>query len=237
MTSRISSIVLSTIALGVLATFTPDTSGSAWAAAATNRSSNSSANTSRSTAQNAAQNAERERTAVNALGRARYAAQNNKPQDVLDQIERAETALLNVAQAERDPHVVAALQHVATARMAVANKNLRAANAELAAATRDLTVSLATLTPPGTLVAMPLTGDAVYGADGQRVGEVTEIIFEPDGDAAMVVISVGDYLGTGEKNVAVPITAITVADNRDTIRLTKDQLQQAPNYRLPTYGG
>jgi sporulation protein YlmC with PRC-barrel domain len=157
--------------------------------------------------------------------------------EVLEQIERAETALLNISQVARDPHVDTALQHTAAAREAAKRNNLRAAETELAAATRDLTVALALAAPGDPLLSqpMPMIGQAAYDTDSNKVGDVTEVIFAPSGDVAEIVIGVGDFLGTGEKNVAVPARQVTMANDRVTVAMNKDQLRQASNYRLPDY--
>jgi sporulation protein YlmC with PRC-barrel domain len=227
MSSQIPRTVLTVVALAALAGYAPAVSDSAFAT-----SSASSPQSSRS------EDAARERTAIHALGQARYAAQNRRSQQVLEQIERAETAMLNFSQIALDPHVDRALQHMAAARSAVRRKNLRDAEAELAAATDDLTITLALLTPDDVLVVkpIPVIGEAVYDAHADRVGDVTEIIFDPRGDVAHVVIGVGDSLGAGEKNVAVPPGQVTMADKRLIVGMTKEQLRQSKNYRLPDYG-
>ena len=140
MTSHISRITLTTIAFGAFVPFIAVASDSALAAnsAATTKTSNSTAISRPARSQDAA----RERTAIGDIGRARYGAQNRKPKEALEQIERAETALLNIAQADRDPHIDTALEHIAAARTSVGRNDLRGAEAELAAATRDLTVAL-----------------------------------------------------------------------------------------------
>ena len=228
MTSQIPRTVLTVVALAALAGYVPAVSDSALAA-----STGSSSQSSRS------EDASREIAAIHALGQARYAAQNRRPQQVLDQIERAETAILNVSQIARDPHVDTALQHMAAARAAVARNNLRAAEAELAAATRDLTVTLALLAPNDQLVVKPVPtiGEAVYDAHADRVGEVAEIIFDPMGDVAQVIIHVGDAPGAGGKNVAVAPGRVAMADRRLMVGMTKEQLSQSNNYQLPDYGG
>jgi sporulation protein YlmC with PRC-barrel domain len=227
MTSQIPRTVLTVLALVALAGYVPAVRDSALAT-----SSGSSPQSSRS------EDASRERTAIHALGQARYGAQNRRPQQVLEQIERAETAMLNISQIARDPHVDTALQHMAAARAAVGRKNLRDAEAELAAATSDLTVTLALLAPDDVLVVkpIPMIGEVVYDADADKVGDVTEIIFDPRGDVAQVVIGVGDSLGAGKKNVAVPPGQVAMADKRLIVGMTKEQLRQSKNYQLPDYG-
>jgi sporulation protein YlmC with PRC-barrel domain len=177
-----------------------------------------------------------ERAAVNAIGRARYSAQNRRARDLIDQIERAETALLNVGQIGRDPQIDSALQHLDAARALAASNDLRAAEVELMLATADVAMTLAMADPDMTTTDAPVVGYAVYDAGGEKIGDVTEVVFDPDGNVAFVVVGVGGFLGTGDKNVAVPPSEATKGSDRLTVDRSKEQLQQAKDYQLPDYG-
>ena len=177
-----------------------------------------------------------ERKALTAMGRARYAAQNRRGRELLDQIEDAETELLNVAQLHHDPHIDAALRHLDTARAAATSHDLRRAEAELAAATMYAEVALAVAEPEATAEAVPAIGAEIFDTTAQKVGNVTEVIFDPDGNMHLVVIGVGGA-GTDRKNVAVPPGAIANASGHWAVDRSKRQLQQAQDYRLPDYGG
>jgi hypothetical protein len=61
---------------------------------------------------------------------ARYAAQNHRPEDLMDRIDDAEVPLLNVTQVDNDPHLQAALRHLEAAKALAARKDLRGAEAE-----------------------------------------------------------------------------------------------------------
>ena len=56
---------------------------------------------------------------------------------------------------------------------------------------------------PGSISAEALIGTTVYGANGESVGEVGDVILSKDGKMDAVVIDVGGFLGIGEKPVAV----------------------------------
>jgi sporulation protein YlmC with PRC-barrel domain len=74
-------------------------------------------------------------------------------------------------------------------------------------------------------------GRDVYGADGKKIGDVSELVAEPDGKISEVVLSVGGFLGIGDKHVAVKMADLKHdANGRLTVHLTKDQLSQAPAY-------
>lgn len=56
--------------------------------------------------------------------------------------------------------------------------------------------------------ASKLVGIGVYGPDHQRVGDINEVLLDKSGQAKVVVVGVGGFLGIGEKNVAVPFDAV-----------------------------
>ena len=62
---------------------------------------------------------------------------------------------------------------------------------------------------------------------------IVSLVFDPSDRVESVVVSVGDYLGSGEKYVAVPSPDINSDHNRLTLTQSKNQLQQAQNYWGP----
>ena len=56
--------------------------------------------------------------------------------------------------------------------------------------------------------ASKLVGVDVFGPDGRKVGDVSEVLLDHDGRAAAVVIGVGGFLGIGRKDVALPYGAL-----------------------------
>jgi sporulation protein YlmC with PRC-barrel domain len=57
--------------------------------------------------------------------------------------------------------------------------------------------------------ASKLVGVNVYGADNQKIGDINEVLLDKSGTAKAVVIGVGGFLGMGQKNVAIPFSALT----------------------------
>jgi sporulation protein YlmC with PRC-barrel domain len=53
-----------------------------------------------------------------------------------------------------------------------------------------------------------LQGKPVYGADGQSIGDISDVLISKDGSMNAVIIGVGGFLGIGEKNVAVDTSAL-----------------------------
>ncbi|WP_438749898.1 PRC-barrel domain-containing protein [Pararhizobium sp. O133] len=87
------------------------------------------------------------------------------------------------------------------------------------------------------IAASTYIGQSVYNASDESIGEINDVIFTKDGSVEAAVIGVGGFLGIGEKNVAVPLDTITVADvpNSDELKLTTqetaDTLKAAPEFK------
>ncbi len=84
------------------------------------------------------------------------------------------------------------------------------------------------------MLASKLKGADVYGADDKKIGDVSDLLFSKDGKLEAFILSVGGFLGVGAKEVALPPSAIQIAQEKDSWKLkvsaTKDQLAQAPNF-------
>lgn len=70
---------------------------------------------------------------------------------------------------------------------------------------------------PGPFVTVPetgawrvsdLEGKSVYGADGESIGSISDILVSQDGSVNAVIIGVGGFLGMGQKDVAVDMSAL-----------------------------
>ena len=66
---------------------------------------------------------------------------------------------------------------------------------------------------------------------------IVSLVFDPNDRIGSVVVSVGDYLGSGEKYVAVPSPDIKSDHNRLTLAHSKNQLQQAQTYQVRVQAG
>lgn len=53
-----------------------------------------------------------------------------------------------------------------------------------------------------------LEGKPVYGAEGENIGDIKDVLVNKDGTVTAVLIGVGGFLGIGEKDVAVSMTAL-----------------------------
>lgn len=80
-------------------------------------------------------------------------------------------------------------------------------------------------------------GQAVYNGTNESIGNVNDLIMKKDGGLVAAVIGVGGFLGIGEKNVAVPMEKITVAQNTQdgSVKLTTSEtaetLKAAPEFK------
>lgn len=81
----------------------------------------------------------------------------------------------------------------------------------------------------------------VYTTGDKSIGKINDLIMQKDGTVVAAVIGVGGFLGMGEKNVAVPISKITVtrdAKEPATLHLTTtetaDSLKTAPAFKTLT---
>ena len=83
--------------------------------------------------------------------------------------------------------------------------------------------------------ASKLIGAAVYDSADQKIGTVDELVLNPDGKVADVVIGVGGFLGAGEKRVAVPMAELKRGKNDHfVLAATKDSLKQMTTFELKT---
>jgi sporulation protein YlmC with PRC-barrel domain len=80
-------------------------------------------------------------------------------------------------------------------------------------------------------------GQSVYNGNNESIGKVTDLIMQKQGGIVAAVVGVGGFLGIGQKNVAVPIGNVTVAQNTQdgTVKLTTsetvDSLKAAPEFK------
>ena len=75
----------------------------------------------------------------------------------------------------------------------------------------------------------------VYDPSDNKIGEIMDVLVSPDGRATALIVGVGGFLGAGEKDVAVPFSAVkhTMKDKKIylTMDTTKDALKAAPGFK------
>lgn len=83
----------------------------------------------------------------------------------------------------------------------------------------------------GSARASKLIGSKVYKGD-TSIGQIEDVLVDLDrATVTAVILSVGGFLGMGDKLVAVPVNQIKVgSEARFTTDLTKEQLASAPAF-------
>ena len=79
--------------------------------------------------------------------------------------------------------------------------------------------------------ASKLIGSPVYANDAV-VGEIEDILIDREHSAVTAaIISVGGFLGLGQKRIAIPINQLNLAgEARFTINISKEELTNAPGF-------
>jgi len=74
----------------------------------------------------------------------------------------------------------------------------------------------------------------IHNRAGEKIGAIKDLLVGPDGRIQAAVVSVGRFLGIGEKDIAVPLSALQIERRDDGTRLTvdimKETLQTAPAF-------
>ena len=89
---------------------------------------------------------------------------------------------------------------------------------------------------PDQWLASKFKGTDVVGADNQKIGDVSDILFDKTGKIEAFVVSVGGFLGMGSKEVALAPTSFDVIPGQngsaDKLKLSmnQDELKQAQNF-------
>src|SRR4029450_11933140 len=75
---------------------------------------------------------------------------------------------------------------------------------------------------------------SVYDRQDNDIGDLNDIVLDKEGKVSAVIIGVGGFLGAGEKNVAVPFSALKVTEKDGKTYLvidpTKEALEKAPAF-------
>ncbi len=75
----------------------------------------------------------------------------------------------------------------------------------------------------------------IYDPSNSKIGKIDDVLVSDNGQVNALIVGVGGLLGAGEKDVAVPFSAVkqTTKDNKTylTIETTKDALKSAPGFK------
>lgn len=86
---------------------------------------------------------------------------------------------------------------------------------------------------PGSASVEQLMNRTVIGADGEKIGKVTDVILGPDNQAQLLVVQSGGFLGIGGKDIAVDMALAQVQPGEDTIKL--QDITQASVRDMPEF--
>ena len=90
---------------------------------------------------------------------------------------------------------------------------------------------------PDQVSANTYIGQSVYNANNESIGSINDLIMKKDGGIVAAIVGVGGFLGIGEKDVAVPMDKITIAQNTQdgslklTTTETSESLKAAPEFK------
>jgi sporulation protein YlmC with PRC-barrel domain len=93
-----------------------------------------------------------------------------------------------------------------------------------------------TVQPADQWLGSQFIGQAVTNQAGETIGTISDLLFDKSGRIANVVIGVGGFLGIGEKDVAVPYSALAITADGNGKRvikvgLSRERLHSAPDFR------
>ncbi len=97
-------------------------------------------------------------------------------------------------------------------------------------------------------LASKFKGTDVLGVNNEKIGDVSDLLFDKEGKIEAFIVSVGGFLGIGAKDVAIAPSAFQIVagdsskneSDKLKIALTKEQITQAANfetYKAPTTTG
>lgn len=80
-----------------------------------------------------------------------------------------------------------------------------------------------------------LKGSKVETPTGENLGDIKDVVIDANGRVSYVAISVGGFLGMGDRLAAVPFEALKVTTEGDkkkiSLATTKDRLKEAPEFK------
>ena len=90
-----------------------------------------------------------------------------------------------------------------------------------------------TMAPSATADTRKLIGRNIKNADGETIGEIKSIYINKDGKVDSVMVSVGGFLGVGDREVRIAWSDLRITDNGEKVmvNMTKDELKAKPEYR------
>jgi sporulation protein YlmC with PRC-barrel domain len=105
----------------------------------------------------------------------------------------------------------------------------------LTLATPALAAETLSTIPPNSWTVSNYYKQDVYDKGQNKVGKIDDVLVDKSGKITALIVGVGGFLGAGEKDVALPFSAITSEKKNDkwwlTLDETKDSLKNAAGYK------
>ena len=75
-------------------------------------------------------------------------------------------------------------------------------------------------------------GSVIYNDKGANIGVLEDFIISSDNSISVAILSVGGFLGVGDRSVAVPVDLLTTNDKGQTVLpgASKEQLNALPAF-------
>jgi hypothetical protein len=89
---------------------------------------------------------------------------------------------------------------------------------------------------PDQHLASKFNGTDVVGANEEKIGDVSDVLFDKDRKIVAFIVGVGGFLGIGAKDVAIdpasfqPIAGKDANDTKLRLSMTKEELKAAPTF-------
>ena len=101
--------------------------------------------------------------------------------------------------------------------------------------TREPSTGRSVVTNPSyQLLASDIYKANVYDPSEHKIGDVSDLMIDSNGNVTAAIISVGGFLGIGQKDVVIPFKELQISmrDGKNWLVLnrTKDELKTAPAY-------
>ncbi|MDN2580676.1 PRC-barrel domain-containing protein [Aquibium sp. ELW1220] len=70
----------------------------------------------------------------------------------------------------------------------------------------------------------------IFGANGEEIGEIDDVLGDAAGQPSAVTLEVGGFLGMGEREVVIGLDEIEVIGLRLTLNRTREQIEALPEW-------
>ena len=125
------------------------------------------------------------------------------------------------------------LKHIVLAAFLTCGAAAAYAQPQQAASPPASTTVDSKMAPSATADTRKLIGRNIKNADGDTIGEIKSIYINKDGKVDSVMVSVGGFLGVGDREVRIAWSDLKITDNGEKVmvNMTKDELKAKPEYR------